>query len=230
MRLRHELVPKLSPLARLAYRRISNEAEDLRLDYLPSVKRDFSVELAQSQARERTYRSTLIGPHRDEPEVEETGDGLHSHPGVGTALGQIFRRNFPTEGIGAFFQAPLGNRQAQADYDIDLLQLRQMQLTTQKDFKQAQVDIVDALNADDAFHGLFVDAMAGRLNRLAVESEKVTRAEIAQEKRVREEAQRLKRAERMSGRLDLVARRNLEKLGFRDLLEGIGHDKDASLP
>lgn len=69
MRLRHELVPKFSPLARLAYRRISNDAEDLRLDYLPSVKHDFAVDLAQSQARERTYRSTLIGPHRDEVQM-----------------------------------------------------------------------------------------------------------------------------------------------------------------
>jgi len=67
--------------------------------------------------------------------------------GVGTALGQIFRRNFPTEGIGAFFQAPLGNRQAQADYGIDLLQLRQTQLTTQKDLKQAQVDIMNSVVA-----------------------------------------------------------------------------------
>jgi DNA replication and repair protein RecF len=66
IRLRHELVPKFSPLARLAYRRISNEAEDLRLEYLPSVKHDFAVDLAQSLARERTYRSTLVGPHRDE--------------------------------------------------------------------------------------------------------------------------------------------------------------------
>jgi hypothetical protein len=100
----------------------------------------------------------------------------------------------------------------------------------QAELKQAQVDIVEALNADDAFHGLFVDAMAGRLNRLAIETEKVMRAEIAQQKRVREEALRLKRAERMAGRLDLVARRNLEKRGFRELLEGIGRDKDASLP
>jgi DNA replication and repair protein RecF len=66
MRLRREVVPRFSPLARLAYRRISNEAEDLRLDYLPSVKNDFAVNLAHTQARERTYRSTLIGPHRDE--------------------------------------------------------------------------------------------------------------------------------------------------------------------
>ena len=66
IRLRHELVPKFSPLARLAYRRISSEAEELRLEYQPSVKRDFGVELAQSRHREGTYRSTLIGPHRDD--------------------------------------------------------------------------------------------------------------------------------------------------------------------
>ncbi len=66
IRLRRELVPKLSPLARLAYRRLSNEAEELRLDYQPSVKRDFNVELAQSRQREAAYRSTLIGPHRDD--------------------------------------------------------------------------------------------------------------------------------------------------------------------
>ena len=51
--LRRELVPKLSPLARLAYRRISNDAEELRIEYQPSVKKDFAVELAQSR-RART--------------------------------------------------------------------------------------------------------------------------------------------------------------------------------
>ena len=66
IRLRRELVPKFSPLARLAYRCISSEAEELRLEYLPSVKQDFSVELAQSRQRESAYRSTLIGPHRDD--------------------------------------------------------------------------------------------------------------------------------------------------------------------
>ena len=69
IRLRHQLVPRLSPLARLAYRRIASEAEELRVTYQPSVKKDFAVELAQSRTRERTYRSTLIGPHRDEIEL-----------------------------------------------------------------------------------------------------------------------------------------------------------------
>jgi DNA replication and repair protein RecF len=66
IKLRHDLVPRLSPLARLAYRRISHDAEELRLEYQPSVKRDFAVELANSRRRERTYRSTLVGPHRDD--------------------------------------------------------------------------------------------------------------------------------------------------------------------
>lgn len=66
MRARRDLVPKFSPLARLAYRRISNGAEEMRVEYQPSVKSDFAVELAQSGARERSFRATLVGPHRDD--------------------------------------------------------------------------------------------------------------------------------------------------------------------
>jgi len=69
-RQRRELIPRISPLARLAYRRISNDAEELRLDYLPSVKQDLAVELAQSRARERSYRATLVGPHRDDLQLD----------------------------------------------------------------------------------------------------------------------------------------------------------------
>ncbi len=66
MRWRRELTPRLSPLVRLAYRKISNGAEDLRLDYQPSAKADFAVELAQARSRERIFRTTVCGPHRDE--------------------------------------------------------------------------------------------------------------------------------------------------------------------
>jgi DNA replication and repair protein RecF len=68
-RLRRELIPKISPLARLAYRRIAHDAEELRLEYQPSIKRDFAVELAQSRAREQSYRMTMIGPHRDDVQL-----------------------------------------------------------------------------------------------------------------------------------------------------------------
>jgi DNA replication and repair protein RecF len=66
IRARRELVPKFSPLARLAYRRVSNDAEELRIEYQPSVKNDFAVELAQARSREKTFRATLVGPHRDD--------------------------------------------------------------------------------------------------------------------------------------------------------------------
>ena len=69
IRARRELAPKFSPLARLAYRRISHDAEELRLEYQPSVKNDFAVELAQSRPREKTFRATLVGPHRDDVQL-----------------------------------------------------------------------------------------------------------------------------------------------------------------
>jgi len=61
--------------------------------------------------------------------------------GFGTALGQVFRRNFPNERGGAYISIPLYNRQAQGDYGIDQLQFRKSQLSGQKDSKQIEVDI-----------------------------------------------------------------------------------------
>jgi DNA replication and repair protein RecF len=65
-RRRAELVPKFSPLVQLAYQRISHGSEELRIEYQPCVKQDFAVELAQARNRERSYRMTTVGPHRDE--------------------------------------------------------------------------------------------------------------------------------------------------------------------
>jgi outer membrane protein len=67
--------------------------------------------------------------------------------GIGNALGQVFRRDFPTENIGAFFRAPIGNHLAQADYGIDQLQLRQSKLTNLKDMNQAGVDVANYIVA-----------------------------------------------------------------------------------
>jgi outer membrane protein TolC len=64
--------------------------------------------------------------------------------GLGTATGQVFRRNFPTQRIGAFFQLPIGNNQAQADFGIDQLQLRQSQLSSRNSFNQVEVAISNA--------------------------------------------------------------------------------------
>lgn len=63
---RRTFTPKLSPLVRLAFRRIAADADELILEYQPSVTGDFAVALANSRARERVLKTTVIGPHRDE--------------------------------------------------------------------------------------------------------------------------------------------------------------------
>jgi DNA replication and repair protein RecF len=70
---RQELTPQLAPLVRLAHQRISSPAEELRLEYQPSVRQNFAVELAQSRARERAQRVTVVGPHRDELQLQLDG-------------------------------------------------------------------------------------------------------------------------------------------------------------
>ena len=65
--------------------------------------------------------------------------------GLGTALGQVFRRNFPSQSIGVFVQSPIHNRQALSDLAIDQLQLRQTELSVQKDVNQIQVDVLNAV-------------------------------------------------------------------------------------
>ena len=67
--------------------------------------------------------------------------------GMGNALGQVFRRNFPTNRIGGFIAAPINNRQAQADFGIDQLQLRQNQLEDQKNINQVGVDVLNSVIA-----------------------------------------------------------------------------------
>jgi outer membrane protein TolC len=80
------------------------------------------------------------GPYVLEPDPYFVG-------GIGTALGQVFRRNFPSESGGAFYSGSIRNNQAQADYGIDQLQMRQSELLLQKDRNQAQVDVLNAVIA-----------------------------------------------------------------------------------
>ena len=64
--------------------------------------------------------------------------------GYGTALGQIFRRDFPTYGVGVQVTLPLRNRVAQADAVRDELQLRQSQVRRQQLEDQVRLEVADA--------------------------------------------------------------------------------------
>ncbi len=65
--------------------------------------------------------------------------------GTGTALAQVFRRNFPNYSAGLTLNIPFRNRQAQADYVTDQLDLRQAELRLQRAANQVTVDVKTAL-------------------------------------------------------------------------------------
>lgn len=65
--------------------------------------------------------------------------------GIGNGLSQTFRRDFPSERAGGFIYAPARNRQAQADYGIDQLALRQSQLQLQQALNQLMVDVSNGI-------------------------------------------------------------------------------------
>ena len=83
VRLREELVPRISPLARLSCRRITHDAEELRMEYQRSAKQDLAVALAQSKRRERSYGTTLTGPHRDDLQLTLNGRSASQYASEG---------------------------------------------------------------------------------------------------------------------------------------------------
>jgi outer membrane protein TolC len=102
------------------------------------------------------------------PQIAVSSSGIQTaNPyfdgGIGTAVGQVFRRNFPTNRAVAYFQTPLRNDQAQADYAIDQLQLRQSQVQLSKDLNQVAVDVSNYLVAMRQARGRYRAAVQTRI-------------------------------------------------------------------
>jgi outer membrane protein TolC len=64
---------------------------------------------------------------------------------AGSALAEIFRRNFPNYSAGFQFNIPLRNRAAQADYAMDQLKLRTEELQLQRSLNQIRVEVKNAV-------------------------------------------------------------------------------------
>jgi outer membrane protein TolC len=83
--------------------------------------------------------------------VSSPSDGYTADPyyigGLGNALGQVFRDNFPTRRAALLFQGYLKNRVAQGDYGVDQLQLRQSDLMERRNQNQLVVDISNQMVA-----------------------------------------------------------------------------------
>lgn len=82
--------------------------------------------------------------------------------GAGTAFGQIFRRNYPTNRASVYFQIQGGNHVAQGDYGIDQLQLKQGDLIERRNLNQIVVDISNQMIALRQARARYAQSSASR--------------------------------------------------------------------
>jgi outer membrane protein len=83
--------------------------------------------------------------------------------GYGTALGQIFKNNFPTYSVGVQLTLPLRNRVAQADAVRDELQVRQTQVRRQQFEDQVRLEVADAYVAMQQARAAYEAAIQSRV-------------------------------------------------------------------
>ena len=153
-----------------------------RPDVAVSLLRDQTAEISLAgtqnpllpnlQVTGQTYNRGAAGTPQV---VNGVGPNPYFIGGYGTALGQVFRRNFPSYSASVSFSGSLGNRIAQGDYGIDQLQFRQSQITGQRDTNAIVVDIsarMSALRQARARHSAAVDTRTLQEQLLAADREK----------------------------------------------------------
>jgi outer membrane protein TolC len=82
--------------------------------------------------------------------------------GYSNMVAQEFRRNFPNYSAGFSLNIPLRNRQAQADYAMDQLTIRQKQLQLQRSVNQIRVDVRNSVIGLQQARARFETAVATR--------------------------------------------------------------------
>jgi outer membrane protein TolC len=84
--------------------------------------------------------------------------------GLGNGIGQIFRRNFPTNRVGlSLSTVPIFvDHPDQADFAIDQLQLRQTQMNQQRDINQLAVDVSNQVVALRQARARYASALKAR--------------------------------------------------------------------
>ncbi len=135
-------------------RKLVNAAMEDRPDVAIAKIRDQTAELSALGTINPLLPSlnvTATASNRGSAGTYQPSSGVPADPafvgGYGKALGQIFRRDFPSETLQVQFSAPLGNRLAQADYGIDQIQLRQSEVSGQRDNNAIVVTISSQLIA-----------------------------------------------------------------------------------
>ena len=98
------------------------------------------------------------------------------------------------------------------------------------ELEQEKVELISALNDNEALHGLFIDATARRLSSTAEVAERVARAKEEQALKLREYAARVKISERLTSQHEQEAAREREAKELLDVVEQTVNTKLTSLP
>jgi hypothetical protein len=98
------------------------------------------------------------------------------------------------------------------------------------ELERSQLEIINALNADDALHGMFIDTTAKFLKSLAHEAQRVAEARELQSEKLRERATKMKTAERLKDSLEQIAARRGGEKELQDVIERYTGRRGASLP
>lgn len=160
----HDDLPALQQLIKTAYsKRADLAAEKMNIDNSKTsalgTKNGVLPQLAvivdasaQGQAGTKQYVPVQLGepvppdavpcpPSKGGPSVPCEVPNAYFVGGLGNAMGQMIRRNFPSQSVGGYIAPTLRNRQSQADYAIDQLSLRQQELESVRHVNQVGVDV-----------------------------------------------------------------------------------------
>lgn len=160
------------------------ELEEARLQIANSdlyLKGSRNALLPQIDLLASAQNSGLAGALNPLSSTTTTGTGVVATPpetfigGFGSALDQIFRRNYPTYAVGIQFNLPIHNRIAEGDYVRDEIQYRQTQVRHQQLENQVRLEVegsVIALNRARAAYDAAVEARKLQEQSLQIEMEK----------------------------------------------------------
>ena len=98
------------------------------------------------------------------------------------------------------------------------------------ELERSQEEVINALNTEDALHGLFIDTTAKFLKSLAQEAQRVAEARELQSEKLRERATNMKTAERLTDNLEQIVARNVGEKELQDVIERYTGRRGASLP
>ena len=167
------------PLDRMA---IPARDDSRPLEELVNEALDKRVEIAQSRINIESNKLNLVGIKSSlkptlQAFAELTNNGLSGQltafgltapgaaylaGGYGNLLAEIFRRNYPNYSAGFALNIPLRNRAAQSDYVTSQIELRQNELSLQKNINQIRVDVQNALIGLQQAHARYDAAVKAR--------------------------------------------------------------------